>query len=493
MIMQTQFGFNITRQPPQISTPFVELRLLPRLLLIIGIFGLIVGVGLKDTYSPTPIATSQWVSLALQGNLLLLVIPLIGYRPTWGWFHPLIFGILLSLIDYLRDISLYLYGLPWHTALPNWSPDKLTSLIAYELSLNAVGQITYYLGFILMPKWGIPRLRFSNIQSLAKKVSGAVFFSIIVFVVYMYTRGGVIAHILSWGAGRQAALSGQFYWQLLIQIGLIACLIWLAIDRTCHRKWLFWLYIGLMLVMAFLIGGSRSAVIYPIIYMVIVWALRERKIPLTKIALVMVVSLALIGILGSFRNSTFTGEIGWQVLNPSHSETSSFSTGLEEISARSGSGRGVVPILARVPHDVNYLYGQSYLALLTVPLPRAFWPDKPGMVGGQVGRAFFGSDVGIPPGPIGESYWNFGLAGVIGVFFCFGAFHRWLATTFREYARQPASFVLYGFTVFLVRPTSADLLAWLLLLVPSFLILRMMGIWSGNSTTPRNTASSLPK
>lgn len=490
--MQTPLEIKTLRQAPKTPTPFVEFQLLPRLLLIIGIFGLVVGVGVKDIYNPTLIHTSTWVSLALQGNLLLLVIPLIFYRPTWGWFHPIIFGILLSLIDYLREISLYLYGLPWHTALPNWPPDKLTALIAYELSLKAIGQIAYYLGFILMPKWGIPQIKFFNIKSLSKKVSCAVLFSVIVFMAYMYTRGGVIAHILSWGAGRQSALSGQFYWQLLIQCGLIACLIWLAIDCTCHRKWLFWFYASLMLVITFLVGGSRSAVIYPIIFMVIVWALRERRFSLTQIALVVVVSLALIGILGSFRNSTFTGEIGWQGLGPNPSETSSFSIGLEEISARSGSGRGVVPILARVPHDINHLYGQSYLALLTVPLPRAFWPDKPGMVDGQVGRAFFGSSVGIPPGPIGESYWNFGLAGVIGVFFCFGAFHRWLATTFRQYAHHPTTFVLYGFTVFLVRPTSADLLAWLLLLVPSLLIMRLMGLWSGFSAQ-RNTASSFPK
>ncbi len=482
--MAIQAGLKTLRTKNQ--TPFVELQSLPRWVLILSIFGIIVGIGLKDILAPSPIATSKWVSLALQGNLLLLVMPLLFYRPTWGWFHPLIFGILLSLIDYLRDIALYLFGLPWHTALPNWPADKLTHLVAYELGFKAIGQMAYYLGFILMPKWGIPQVSFSKVQSLPQKVTGAVLFSVSIFMAYMYTRGGIFAHILSWGAGRQAALSGQFYWQLLLQSGLIACLFWLALDHACHRKGLFWLYVSLMLGMIFLVGGSRSAVIYPMVYMIMVWALRERQLSLNKIALVLVLSFVLIGLLGSFRNSTFTGEIGWESLNPSYSETSSLSTGLEEISARGGSSRGVIPILARVPHDVSYLYGQSYVALLTVPLPRVLWPEKPGMVGGQVGRTFFGSPVGIPPGPIGESYWNFGFAGVVGVFCCFGAFHRWLAIVLSEYADQPASFVLYGFTVFLVRPTSADVLAWLLLLVPSLLLMRMMGIWSDNSIPKRS-------
>lgn len=483
-----------TFSSPPTPSPFVSLQTVPRLLLIASIFGLIAGIGFKDAYFPEAIGTSQWTALALQGNLVLLVLPLLVYRATWGWFHPLIFGILLALIDFLREISLYLYGLPWHVALPNWPAHKLTDLITFELSLKALGQVVYYLGFILMPSQGGFQVKFSSIQSLSTKVTGAVLFSGMVFTLYMYTRGGIIAHVLSWGAGRQAALSGQFYWQLLIQMGLIACLIWLAVDRTCHRQWLFWLYAGLMLMMTFLVGGSRSSVIYPIIYMVMVWALRERKLSLTHITFVVAISIILIGILGSFRSSTFSGEIGWQLLNPSSAETSSLTSGLEELSARSGANRGVIPILARVPHDVGFLHGQSYLALLTVALPRVLWPDKPGMVGGLVGRTFYGSAIGIPPGPIGESYWNFGIAGIIGVFFCFGAFHQWLATTFRNHAHQPPSLVLYGFTLFLVRPTSADLLAWLLLLVPTLLLMRLMGCCGKRSSpAPTRHQNSLPK
>ncbi len=64
----------------------------------------------------------------------------------------------------------------------------------------------------------------------------------------------------------------------------------------------------------------------------------------------------------------------------------------------------------------HYYYGSTYLALVTLPVPRQWWPDKPGL-------ADYLQDISKPWRPmgdmgmivtfLGESYVNFGYAGVV--------------------------------------------------------------------------------
>ncbi|MGK7898730.1 MAG: O-antigen polymerase, partial [Xenococcus sp. (in: cyanobacteria)] len=434
---------------------------------------LLLGFHIILNYQPMP--ALGWVYLALQLNLLLLLVPIIWYKKSYGWLHPLVFNIFLALIFHARRIGMYLVGIQWHPALSGLSDNSLTFLVAYELLLNAVGLIFYYLGFFCSPKFAIPKINFRQPPSLEKKVLIAILFSVMVFAVYMQTRGGIIAHILSWGRGRNAEFAGQYYWQSLIQFGLIACLIWLAMGRNIYTKPIFWISTAAMLLIQFLTTGGRGGVIYALIYMLLVFMIREQKIAPTKILIALMVGFILMGVLGELRQSTWEGDIG---VGSSKEETSigaSFQKGLTEISERSWRSFGSLPILARVPNDVDFLYGSSYVALLSLPIPRGFWPEKPKLVGGRVTRTFFNGSYGIPPGAIGENYWNFGIPGVLGAFFIFGSFHKWLADIFRRYAQQPAAGILYALILYNAAPTSSAILACLLLIMPALMILRVMG------------------
>jgi oligosaccharide repeat unit polymerase len=144
-----------------------------------------------------------------------------------------------------------------------------------------------------------------------------------------------------------------------------------------------------------------------------------------------------------------------------------------------------------VPEKVDFIHGSSYLALLTLPVPRAIWPEKPGMVDGRVGEAFYGVTYGIPPGPIGEAYWNFGIPGILLVFFLLGAFYKWLSEWFQQYAQQPTVLVLYIITLFqLAELSSSAILDWLLGLVPFLIILRLIGAIAFRRTNHENQERS---
>ena len=479
MISTSALGRSLNPNPdPSVFVPMTGRH---RVLTGILLLGTLVAIGLYQMLNPTGNGAMAGAFAALIANFALLLAPVVFYQPTFGWFHPFVFGLFFTYLDHLRRIDVYLNGLQWHAALPGWSAESLTALLNQELWLQGLGLVAWYGGYALSPTLPAPAVQFHRPRHLAVKVSGAVLFSAALFAVYMQSRGGILSHMLSWGAGRNEALAGAFYWQFFTQLGLIGCLSWLVIDPRSPVRPLFWGCTATSLFMVYLTGGSRSSVIYFMIMGVLAWLLRERKIAVMQLVTIALVGLFLMGILGNLRASTYGGTIDWNVLRggvPAESTTgeSALTSGLSEVSQRTSVYAGVFPILGLVPEQVDFLWGSSYLAVLTLPIPRKLWPEKPGLVAGRVGETFFDMPVGMPPGAVGEAYWNFGVPGVAIAFFLFGVFTRWLADSFRAYADQPAAIVLYVITLFLfAEPSGLSLIAWLMMLVPAVAFLMAIG------------------
>jgi hypothetical protein len=175
--------------------------------------------------------------------------------------------------------------------------------------------------------------------------------------------------------------------------------------------------------------------------------------------------------------------------------------GQEEMQNRGETG-AFLPLVAKVPRQVDFLYGQSYLAALFFFVPRAVWPEKPRGVGPMTnayiyheremrpGELLQGS--GIPPGAMGEAYWNFYYPGVILLYMLVGVFHRWLAALLRRGADVPAVWVLYALTL-LMTPTSTAVVKWLQTVIPGIAIAWWMGAirmpGAGRRTVPAWRAS----
>src|SRR3712207_4220526 len=117
----------------------------------------------------------------------------------------------------------------------------------------------------------------------------------------------------------------------------------------------------------------------------------------TRIIAIGVLGVVLISFLGGFRSRIWKGEVSLTSPTDDKTVVEYFEQGAVESAERAWTASGLLPILARVPDDVDMLYGSSYFALLTLPVPRSVWPDKPGQVGGLVGDVFFQSPSGTPP------------------------------------------------------------------------------------------------
>ena len=416
-------------------------------------------------------------------NFAVILFPIIFYKPSFGWFHPLVFYTCQYLLFQFRSYATYLKGINHHRALPQYSVEDIILLVAYALTLHAIATLAYYFGFWFGPNVKIPQIRFRAPKQLTIKAMAIVFLAVVVFVLYMDREGGLNNHLLSWQGGRHEALAGDYYWILLIKFSAIATLLWFSLSRRAIYHPLFWLCAAVSILINFLASGSRGTIIFFFIIGMLVWMLREKKFTPTRVILIGVLGVILISFLGDFRSRIWKGQISFTSDTEETSLTEYFEQGAVESAERAWTANGLLPILARVPNDVDLLYGSSYMAFVTLPIPRSIWPNKPGQVGGLVGETFFESPSGTPPGPVGEAYWNFHIPGIIIVFFIFGTFHKWLALCFIKYQRYPAAILIYLTIIFTLDPSTPASVVCLMLLVPLIVVLYLMGALSFN---PKN-------
>jgi oligosaccharide repeat unit polymerase len=423
-----------------------------------------------------------------------LFAPLVFYRRDWGWVHPLLFpamfaiakGLLSGPGQLLAPLGLF-YPLPdmplVHPALGAWAQDDIARAMIKAKLIMLLGLMSYYFGFFLAPRFAVPRVERLQPRSLTAKAVAVVGFSLVLFAVYMQMRGGIAAHVASFGMGRFRAVGGLGHFSVLILTGTTAALIWFAVDATASRNPLFWATVLYVIPLSFLLSGSRSSVINTVVLFVIVWMLRTQQLPAARGLVMGLGAIFLVGALGALRASTVEGRVDWTILTDVD-VAEMVVAGQSEMQNRGETG-AFLPLVAKVPSRVDFLYGQSYMAAIFFFVPRAIWETKPRGVGPMTnayiyheremrpGEIIQGS--GTPPGPLGEAYWNFYYPGVVLVYLFYGLFHWWLAALLRRNADVPAVWVLYALTL-LMTPTSSIIVSWLQGIIPGVAMMWWMGV-----------------
>ncbi len=231
--------------------------------------------------------------------------------------------------------------------------------------------------------------------------------------------------------------------------------------------------------MTFLATGKRSILITPVAVGAITWMLTVRRVPLFRLLFLGAAMLVVFSMLLVIRGASSTARNLQDVRAAvSQNADTSVSAGLEELSYRLGGYSSVYPILYYVPDQSPLLWGRSYLLIVGRPTPRAIWPNKPRGTDFMAGLVFFGSPWGVPPGAVGEAFWNFHIPGVIAVFFLFGAFNRWLARFYTRYRWHGIIVFFYAYTLFLFSPEENAITSWMQGLIPVLLFGFAAGIIS---------------
>jgi hypothetical protein len=194
---------------------------------------------------------------------------------------------------------------------------------------------------------------------------------------------------------------------------------------------------ALAVVGLFLLIGYRSAALFPALVGVVLWAKTGNKIP-TLVAVALIAGTAVaIPAAGVWRAFTAYNEISSETIMSSVDDTEAKDT-LEQ-----GRTAGVLAhVLRLVPEHDPYRWGLTYLRTIPLAIPNVLsrmGESKRGNVSNAVlkDKAIlelppaswitykltpdkFHSGEGVGFSSVGEAYLNFGLGGVVGLFFIFG-------------------------------------------------------------------------
>ena len=410
-------------------------------------------------------------TLLLQGVTFL---PLVFYRRSYGWLHPLIFPALMTLaVSVLKNprslaAPIFLFSavppeILSHEALRGWSQLAIASALLKTSLLMSFGLICYYLGFFYGPRLPVPALRFPRPRHLALTLLSVSLFAGLVTAVFVQLRGGLIMQLLSFAFGRFRAMRGMGPVTVLASSGTLGVLLWLAFDDRALRRPTFWLAATVSIPLGFIVSGSRSAVIYPIATFIMMFMLRSGRVPRARIILFGFFALFIIGFLGAVRRVLSpAGGTGSAAAAEQRRQTV-ISGAMAEAQAREENG-GNVAVAAKVPSEVDFLYGQTYVATAFFWMPRAIWKDKPRGGGAMAANLLFGiSEEGgaVPIGGVFELYWNWFLPGVLVGMFLFGALHRWLVILVERYRDEPAVWAVFAVTLMYLAPDGTRIIQFI--------------------------------
>src|ERR1041384_2854506 len=177
------------RPPAEGASAFLPVHLLYRVAIIViyAIIPLTIVLNV-DVNRKSPAFILLCIAQVL--NFAVILFPVIFYKPSFGWFHPLVFYTCQYLLFQFRSYATYLQGISHHRALPEYSVEDIVLLVAFALTLHAVSTLAYYFGFWFGPNFRTPRINFRKPRRLALKAMAAVLFSIVVFWFYVEREGG---------------------------------------------------------------------------------------------------------------------------------------------------------------------------------------------------------------------------------------------------------------------------------------------------------------
>jgi len=225
---------------------------------------------------------------------------------------------------------------------------------------------------------------------------------------------------------------------LLSGLAIIQACYFYVIDRRKRQACLL-VFIILLAVITPVIASVRGELVYLAFSIIIIRHYGYKKIPVSTIVLVLLLSFLLLGFMETIRQRTNTVDEEVSFTPGQVIDTVIYTPHFIGIGKTSS-------VIAKVPEQVDYLYGKSYAMTLIAPIPRVLWKDKPIVrVGKFVGKKIYErqNKSGVPPGLIGEAFLNYGWPGVIVIAFIFGGISK-LAYVALIVKRQPGDVLRLG-------------------------------------------------
>jgi oligosaccharide repeat unit polymerase len=418
------------------------------------------------------------IAIKLSYNFVLFApIFILWRKPNFGLLHPLSFPVIFSIaVGVLREPLKLLFPMvegsaakrfESHPLLVGSHQSEILELMLKCDLLDMLAILMTYLGFFSF--YIRPKYVKNQIKGLNKTFLYFLFsISLVVLLYFLQRQGGLANHIISFAYGRFKSLSGTGHFRVIAQIGLLVGLVWFAIDKKALKNPLYWPIFIFAFGHGFIMSGSRSSIFVALIQFGLIWMMHHQKLPTGYSLLLGFLVLVSIGPLGELRRMGRTDEKIDIEKILSNSIAEQIKSTEEEISARSS---GFTAVVKKGISDEGLLWGRTYLGAIFFWVPRAIWPDKPRGAGAYTGTLLYrnndlednsagGEGGGIPPGPVGEAYWNFHIPGVIIMFLLFGASLRYFLNLLITNKSNKFVWVLYILVITRLDPSTISLVTF---------------------------------
>jgi oligosaccharide repeat unit polymerase len=390
--------------------------------------------------------TIVWV--AGVAAMLLLFLPSI--LRSYDVFQPLSF-ITLTITIGVALRSIYIITFDDEHVSNGLLLGKSSSFVFEAHILILLSLFTLLIGYVIK----FPKIRISQFSLIrndcwnTRRLMSIVFLFIIIaavgtaiFIKEMGIEFVVLSNIsekhsyIVEGAVHEKASLGYVRWAAeLVAPAFYMLLTWFAASS---RKLLSFsgagvIFIGLLASIFPILTSTRTGVAVVLIIALVIWHYMRKPMYIHTMVWTMVIGIFVLMVMSALRKGA-----------NSSSEVGSYLTGGKIFESLVGNRNflGIdktALIIDAVPKKLPYRYGSTFLLWLAAPIPRTLWLEKPVISAGDIigDELYLGQygvvTGGVPPGIIGELYWNFGLVGVLGGMFLLGCFLNILYQSFRMY------------------------------------------------------------
>lgn len=436
----------------QNENPYIEMPLWVRMMCVFFVFVFFMLSPLFKTIingSEYPFTYSRLaVDLIFFG---LMIVPIIFYKKgEFGYLHPLIFFPMFTIFMFsLKNLDAIIGAFdtaPYYSsikvkALEGWSQRQLAKVDLEYRALRALSKVFYFVGYFMIKNIKVPKFELLDPKGLKSKMLFMVLFSIALFLLFTQSRGGITAHILSFGKGRATSMEGVGWVVAIVRVGTIAQYMWYIYDKRAIKNPFFIAFLLLIIPINFFISGARSDVAIIIMFFLLIWIYHNKRVPIVSLFVIAYVGMIGMGIMGQFRQSTYKRQVDWSVFsdvnmtNAKDSFTKETGHRNQEQPALAVIGRGV--------DELGFLYGKTYLSAMFFFIPRAIWTEKPHSAGFYCGTQLYNSVGAVPPGFVAEAFWNFHIFGVMLFGAILGYVHRWAGELYYGNRLVPFAYLIY--------------------------------------------------
>lgn len=313
------------------------------------------------------------------------------------------------------------------------------------LAIASLGALGFHAGYFLVgragpvrtsqtpARWNLPMLRSLSVVYV---VLGSALFAGAVMII-----GGPAALLSSLGDRIRLTAGMNYLFQAVNLLLVVAMLWWVqSLMARTTRGIMFWLFAAVAGA-GVALQGSKSILFIGVVWAALLWHRLERRIPNRVIITGGVVAFLVLGAYALVLREYFA--IGQFVtIDPQFVTPEALWLLVKrELGGNFIQLQTLSVLVDRMPADLDFQYGQTYLATLALPVPRGLWPGKPLPSTGVFTTAFwpdswFEAGTSLPPGFIGELYMNFHIVGVFFGMLALGALIRRIERA--GFGEQPA-------------------------------------------------------